>query len=298
MKNTFLKQLNHKNHGQVYMHVFYILLMKFLKQQNYIDGIDDLIELDNYDGIVILKSNNDITKTLSQVNSLEITEQDLLRAITQMSCAHQRKITFDTTKLKQLLNNFHKNNWQAIANLQATRPIANQAWSYKSSEISISNKTNSNYQNLNVFYTTESTPTELKPATCEVIFAVKTFISSQMYCDSNFLACYEVANFWAEYQFEKNSDLVGIQQQVCFEKNHSLQISDIEMLILNQLQNLKQSDFIQKLHRKLSSQKPNLDEATMFKASGQVVGHRYWDKISQSQLDSILNQLRIKVEKV
>lgn len=298
MNQIFIKQLTYKNHGQVYLYLVANFLYRKLFEQNLLSGLDYQLTADNFDGLVAISCQSQpasIQTITTLLNNLTFTEIDVKRALQQASCANQRRFQTDIQQLIEIFN--QTTDWQSLDNFQSSQPISPKAWSFSAPALNFSPKINRQYQTFDVFYSLDQSVFTLKPLTCEIIQALQEIVSSILYHDPQTPACYQLATFWAEYQYEKSSDLVGLQQQLRFQRG---QISSDQLTVrLSQiLKQLTERDLAQCLFKKLQTGRTTLDYQTLFQASSQLVGSSYWGNIQLTDireiLDSLINNLTVQ----
>ncbi len=289
MNQIFVKQFTHKNYGQVYLYLVADFLYSKLFERNLLSGLDYNLTADNFDGLVIVacQSQPTLIQTIATLlNNLSFTKADIERATQQASCANQRRFQADS---EQLMAIFNQNiNWQSFDNLRSSQPISSEAWSFDAPALRFSPRINNQYQTFDIFYSLNQSVFDLKPLACEIIQALQEIVSSILYYDTQTPSCHQLATFWAEYQYEKYSDLVGLQQQLLFQQG-KMSVEQLSIKISEIFKRLVEQNLTQRLFKKLQAGQTALDYQTLFQASGQIVGSSYWNSIRLADISKILD---------
>ena len=304
-KNLILtKQLENKNYGELYMRAKCNAVSEQLFDKKIIYGIDYFLSADNYDGVVVINCKYCQEKT--QLTFLELIQtpnatEKIEKAIFQMACAKQSKpVEVNINKLEQIIHKHDSTEWKKLEELTNTAPITYGAWERKMPFLGFSNEKSNNFYNFDIFYTLEQPIFELKPLTVAIIKNINDTVCSILNFKNHALACFLHNHFWAEYQYENRSNLVGLQQPITVYDNANLKkreiLANLEKDILTIISDLNKINFVDKIFEKIKEFGTELDCHTMFLASGQIIGEKYWQNIKRNDVENIYKNIIANID--
>lgn len=301
---VLIKQLENKNYGELYMRAKCNAISEQLFNKKIIYGIDYFLSADNYDGVVVINCRYCQEKTqlaFSELIQTPNAAEKIEKAIFQMACAKQSDLTeVNIDKLKQIIHKHDSTEWKKLEELTNTAPITYGAWERKVPFLGFSNEKSNNFYNFDIFYTLDQPIFELKPLTVAIIKSIDDTIYSILNFKNHTLACFLHNHFWAEYQYENKSNLVGLQQPITIYKDASLKKRETKEKLAKELSfiisELNKIDFVDKFFEKTKEFGTELDYHTMFLASGQIIGEKYWQNIKRGNVENIYNDVIRNIE--
>lgn len=301
---VLIKQLENKNYGELYMRAKCNAVIEELFDKKIIYGIDYSLSADNYDGVVIINCRYCQEKTrlaFSELMQTSNATEKIEKAIFQMACAKQSEPTeVNIDKLEQIIHKYDNTEWKNIEELTNTAPITHGAWERKVPFLGFSYEKSNNFYNFDIFYTLDQPIFELKPLTVAIIKNINDTICSILNFKNHAPACFLHNNFWAEYQYENKSNLVGLQQPITIYNDTNLKKRETKEKLAKELSfiisELNKIDFVDKIFEKTKEFGTELNYHIMFPSSSQIVGKKYWQNIKRSDAENIYNNVIRNIE--
>ena len=205
--DSIIKQANTRLLGNLYQHLFSDYFYTLLKENHILNSLDENFTADNYDGIVVFSSTNNLINLTNASAQFTIEQSNIIRAISRISCDKQRNATYDLSSLTQEILNLH----QSIPIKSITSPIKSKDYTYRTQHFSLSRKSPDSFIEKDFIIEIEITENHLKPLASAIINSISSILDPYIYIFPDFVT-YITYEQWSDYQIDPN--YIGLKKQL------------------------------------------------------------------------------------
>ena len=289
MKNldTIIKQANTRLLGNLYQHLFSDYFYTLLKENHILNSLDENFTADNYDGIVVFSSINNIINLTKVSAQFTIEQSNIIRAISRISCDKQRNATYDLNSLTQEILDLH----QSVPIKNITSPIKSKDCTYKTQYLSLSHKSPNSFIEKDLIIDIKITENHLKPLASAIINSISSVLDPYIYIFPDFVT-YVTHEQWSDYQI--NPNYIGLKKQLRFLKTANKLFPNLLEYLNASLNEVKNLGFIDKFHRQLQAKGCLISDEELITSSGFLVTKEYWSNITVSDVKTIFSKINLR----
>lgn len=285
--NTIIKQANTRMLGNLYQHLFSDYFYTILKENHILNSLDENFTADNYDGIVIFSSTNNLINLTKVSAQFTIEQSNIIRAISRISCDKQRNATYDLNSLTQEILDLH----QSIPIKNITSSIKSKNCTYKTQYLSLSHKSPDSFIEKDLIIDIEITENHLKPLASAIINSISSVLDPYIYIFPDFVT-YITHEQWSDYQI--NPNYIGLKKQLRLLKTAKKIFPNLLEYLNTSLNEIKNSGFIDKFHRQLQTTGYLISDEELITSSGFLVTREYWSNITISDIETIFSKINLR----
>ena len=285
--DTIIKQANTRLLGNIYQHLFSDYFYSLLKENHILNSLDENFTADNYDGIVVFSSTNNLIN-LTQVSAqFTIEQSNIIRAISRISCDKQSNATYDLNSLTQEILDLH----QSALTKNITLPINSKDCNYKTQYFSLTRKSPNSFVEKDLIIDIEITENHLKPLASAIINSLSSVLDPYIYIFPDFVT-YITHEQWSDYQI--NPNYIGLKKQLRLPKTAKKIFPNLLEYLNASLNEIKNSGFIDKFHRQIQTAGCLISDEELITSSGFLVTKEYWSNITISDIETIFSKIDIR----
>ena len=285
--DTIIKQANTRLLGNLYQHLFGEYFYTLLKEKHILNSLDENFTTDNYDGIVVFSSTNNLINLTKVSAQFTIEQSNIIRAISRISCDKQHNATYDLNSLTQEILDLHQST--PIKNI--TSPIKSKDCIYKTQYLSLSHKSPDSFIEKDLIIDIEITENHLKPLASAIINSISNVLDPYIYIFPDFVT-YIAHEQWSDYQI--NPNYIGLKKQIRLLKTAKKFFPNLLEYLNTSLNEIKNSGFINKFHRQLQTKGCSILDEELIISSGFLVTREYWSNITISDIETIFSKINLR----
>ena len=285
--NTIIKQANTRLLGNLYQHLFSDYFYTLLKEKHILNSLDENFTADNYDGIVVFSSTNNLINLTNASAQFTIEQSNIIRAISRISCDKQRNATYDLSSLTQEILNLH----QSIPIKSITSPIKSKDYTYRTQHFSLSRKSPDSFIEKDFIIEIEITENHLKPLASAIINSISSILDPYIYIFPDFVT-YITYEQWSDYQIDPN--YIGLKKQLRLLKTAKKLFPNLLEYLNTSLNEIKNSGFINKFYEQLQTKGCLISDEELITSSGFLVTREYWSNITISDIETIFSKINLR----
>ena len=285
--DTIIKQANTRLLGNLYQHLFSDYFYTLLKENHILNSLDENFTADNYDGIVVFSSTNNLINLTNASAQFTIEQSNIIRAISRISCDKQRNATYDLSSLTQEILNLH----QSIPIKSITSPIKSKDYTYRTQHFSLSRKSPDSFIEKDFIIEIEITENHLKPLASAIINSISSILDPYIYIFPDFVT-YITHEQWSDYQISPN--YIGLKKQLRLLKTAKKLFPNLLEYLNTSLNEIKNSGFINKFYEQLQTKGCLISDEELITSSGFLVTREYWSNITISDIETIFSKISLR----
>ena len=285
--DSIIKQANTRLLGNLYQHLFSDYFYTLLKENHILNSLDENFTADNYDGIVVFSSTNNLINLTNASAQFTIEQSNIIRAISRISCDKQRNATYDLSSLTQEILNLH----QSIPIKSITSPIKSKDYTYRTQHFSLSRKSPDSFIEKDFIIEIEITENHLKPLASAIINSISSVLDPYIYIFPDFVT-YIIHEQWSDYQI--NPNYIGLKKQIRLLKTEKKFFPNLLEYLNTSLNEIKNSGFINKFHGQLQAKESLILDEKLITSSGFLVTKEYWSNITISDIETIFSKISLR----
>ena len=285
--DTIIKQANTRLLGNLYQHLFSDYFYSLLKEKHILNSLDENFTADNYDGIVVFSSTNNLINLTNASAQFTIEQSNIIRAISRISCDKQRNATYDLSSLTQEILNLH----QSIPIKSITSPIKSKDYTYRTQHFSLSRKSPDSFIEKDFIIEIEITENHLKPLASAIINSISSILDPYIYIFPDFVT-YITYEQWSDYQIDPN--YIGLKKQLRLLKTAKKLFPNLLEYLNTSLNEIKNSGFINKFYEQLQTKGCLISDEELITSSGFLVTREYWSNITISDIETIFSKINLR----
>lgn len=305
MKNTTIlhKQSSTRSVAHIYEHLIANYIRRSFLECNFYRGLDYNIDAETFDGNVFIyfETNSDkLTDKFQQLlRDYVIADEQINKAIEQISCEYESIPTYDFDLLKPELESIANQDWITDSDLIISKETTSEGWTIDNSPIIkyIKDSDTDRFGEFAFVYYFENIPYNLKPL-CAYI---AQFIAlSQIDSFYSQIPCYDIGDDWLEYPFENENDFVGYSHNFFIKKENEIDKERIQDIFGKNLDKFIKNNFVNSLFEFIMSEKHKptryFSRHSLFKYTGSVIGAKWFDEnVNIENINKIINSMVITV---
>lgn len=285
--DSIIKQANTRLLGNLYQHLFSDYFYTLLKENHILNSLDENFTADNYDGIVVFSSTNNLINLTNASAQFTIEQSNIIRAISRISCDKQRNATYDLSSLTQEILNLH----QSIPIKSITSPIKSKEYTYRTQHFSLSRKSPDSFIEKDFIIEIEITENHLKPLASAIINSISSILDPYIYIFPDFVT-YITYEQWSDYQIDPN--YIGLKKQLRLLKTAKKLFPNLLEYLNTSLNEIKNSGFINKFYEQLQTKGCLISDEELITSSGFLVTREYWSNITISDIETIFSKISLR----
>jgi len=285
--DSIIKQANTRLLGNLYQHLFSDYFYTLLKENHILNSLDENFTADNYDGIVVFSSTNNLINLTNASAQFTIEQSNIIRAISRISCDKQRNATYDLSSLTQEILNLH----QSIPIKSITSPIKSKDYTYRTQHFSLSRKSPDSFIEKDFIIEIEITENHLKPLASAIINSISSILDPYIYIFPDFVT-YITYEQWSDYQIDPN--YIGLKKQLRLLKTAKKLFPNLLEYLNTSLNEIKNSGFINKFYEQLQTKGCLISDEELITSSGFLVTREYWSNITISDIETIFSKISLR----
>lgn len=285
--DTIIKQANTRLLGNLYQHLFSDYFYSLLKENHILNSLDENFTADNYDGIVVFSSTNNLINLTKVSAQFTIKQSNIIRAISRISCDKQRNATYDLNSLTQEVLNLQ----QSTLTKNITSPIQSKDCTDKTQYFSLSRKSPGSFIEKDLIIDIEITENHLKPLASAIINSISNVLDLYIYIFPDFVT-YITHEQWSDYQI--NPNYIGLKKQIRLLKTAKKFFPNLLEYLNTSLNEIKNSGFINKFHEQLQTKGCLILDKELITSSGFLVTREYWSNITISDIETIFSKINLR----
>ena len=285
--DSIIKQANTRLLGNLYQHLFSDYFYTLLKENHILNSLDENFTADNYDGIVVFSSTNNLINLTNASAQFTIEQSNIIRAIFRISCDKQRNATYDLSSLTQEILNLH----QSIPIKSITSPIKSKDYTYRTQHFSLSRKSPDSFIEKDFIIEIEITENHLKPLASAIINSISSILDPYIYIFPDFVT-YITYEQWSDYQIDPN--YIGLKKQLRLLKTAKKLFPNLLEYLNTSLNEIKNSGFINKFYEQLQTKGCLISDEELITSSGFLVTREYWSNITISDIETIFSKISLR----
>ena len=285
--DSIIKQANTRLLGNLYQHLFSDYFYTLLKENHILNSLDENFTADNYDGIVVFSSTNNLINLTNASAQFTIEQSNIIRAISRISCDKQRNATYDLSSLTQEILNLH----QSIPIKSITSPIKSKDYTYRTQHFSLSRKSPDSFIEKDFIIEIEITGNHLKPLASAIINSISSILDPYIYIFPDFVT-YITYEQWSDYQIDPN--YIGLKKQLRLLKTAKKLFPNLLEYLNTSLNEIKNSGFINKFYEQLQTKGCLISDEELITSSGFLVTREYWSNITISDIETIFSKISLR----
>lgn len=285
--DSIIKQANTRLLGNLYQHLFSDYFYTLLKENHILNSLDENFTTDNYDGIVVFSSTNNLINLTNASAQFTIEQSNIIRAISRISCDKQRNATYDLSSLTQEILNLH----QSIPIKSITSPIKSKDYTYRTQHFSLSRKSPDSFIEKDFIIEIEITENHLKPLASAIINSISSILDPYIYIFPDFVT-YITYEQWSDYQIDPN--YIGLKKQLRLLKTAKKLFPNLLEYLNTSLNEIKNSGFINKFYEQLQTKGCLISDEELITSSGFLVTREYWSNITISDIETIFSKISLR----
>ena len=285
--DSIIKQANTRLLGNLYQHLFSDYFYTLLKENHILNSLDENFTADNYDGIVVFSSTNNLINLTNASAQFTIEQSNIIRAISRISCDKQRNATYDLSSLTQEILNLH----QSIPIKNITSPIKSKDYTYRTQHFSLSRKSPDSFIEKDFIIEIEITENHLKPLASAIINSISSILDPYIYIFPDFVT-YITYEQWSDYQIDPN--YIGLKKQLRLLKTAKKLFPNLLEYLNTSLNEIKNSGFINKFYEQLQTKGCLISDEELITSSGFLVTREYWSNITISDIETIFSKISLR----
>jgi len=285
--DSIIKQANTRLLGNLYQHLFSDYFYTLLKENHILNSLDENFTADNYDGIVVFSSTNNLINLTNASAQFTIEQSNIIRAISRISCDKQRNATYDLSSLTQEILNLH----QSIPIKSITSPIKSKDYTYRTQHFSLSRKSPDSFIEKDFIIEIEITENHLKPLASAIINSISSILDPYIYIFPDFVT-YITYEQWSDYQIDPN--YIGLKKQLRLLKTAKKLFPNLLEYLNTSLNEIKNSGFINKFYEQLQTKGCLISDEELITSSGFLVTREYWSNITISDIKTIFSKINLQ----
>lgn len=285
--DSIIKQANTRLLGNLYQHLFSDYFYTLLKENHILNSLDENFTADNYDGIVVFSSTNNLINLTNASAQFTIEQSNIIRAISRISCDKQRNATYDLSSLTQEILNLH----QSIPIKSITSPIKSKDYTYRTQHFSLSRKSPDSFIEKDFIIEIEITENHLKPLASAIINSISSILDPYIYIFPDFVT-YITYEQWSDYQIDPN--YIGLKKQLRLLKTAKKLFPNLLEYLNTSLNEIKNSGFINKFYEQLQTKGCLISDEELITSSGFLVTREYWSNITISDIETIFSKINLQ----
>ena len=285
--DSIIKQTNTRLLGNLYQHLFSDYFYTQLKEKHILNSLDENFTADNYDGIVVFSSTNNLINLTKVIAQFTIEQSNIIRAISRISCDKQRNATYDLSSLTQEILNLH----QSIPIKSITSPIKSKDYTYRTQHFSLSRKSPDSFIEKDFIIEIEITENHLKPLASAIINSISSILDPYIYIFPDFVT-YITYEQWSDYQIDPN--YIGLKKQLRLLKTAKKLFPNLLEYLNTSLNEIKNSGFINKFYEQLQTKGCLISDEELITSSGFLVTREYWSNITISDIETIFSKISLR----
>ena len=285
--DSIIKQANTRLLGNLYQHLFSDYFYTLLKENHILNSLDENFTADNYDGIVVFSSTNNLINLTNASAQFTIEQSNIIRAISRISCDKQRNATYDLSSLTQEILNLH----QSIPIKSITSPIKSKDYTYRTQHFSLSRKSPDSFIEKDFIIEIEITENHLKPLASAIINSISSILDPYIYIFPDFVT-YITYEQWSDYQIDPN--YIGLKKQLRLLKTAKKLFPNLLEYLNTSLNEIKNSGFINKFYEQLQTKGCLISDEELITSSGFLVTKEYWSNITISDIETIFSKISLR----
>ena len=285
--DSIIKQANTRLLGNLYQHLFSDYFYTLLKENHILNSLDENFTADNYDGIVVFSSTNNLINLTNASAQFTIEQSNIIRAISRISCDKQRNATYDLSSLTQEILNLH----QSIPIKSITSPIKSKDYTYRTQHFSLSRKSPDSFIEKDFMIEIEITENHLKPLASAIINSISSILDPYIYIFPDFVT-YITYEQWSDYQIDPN--YIGLKKQLRLLKTAKKLFPNLLEYLNTSLNEIKNSGFINKFYEQLQTKGCLISDEELITSSGFLVTREYWSNITISDIETIFSKISLR----
>lgn len=285
--DSIIKQANTLLLGNLYQHLFSDYFYTLLKENHILNSLDENFTADNYDGIVVFSSTNNLINLTNASAQFTIEQSNIIRAISRISCDKQRNATYDLSSLTQEILNLH----QSIPIKSITSPIKSKDYTYRTQHFSLSRKSPDSFIEKDFIIEIEITENHLKPLASAIINSISSILDPYIYIFPDFVT-YITYEQWSDYQIDPN--YIGLKKQLRLLKTAKKLFPNLLEYLNTSLNEIKNSGFINKFYEQLQTKGCLISDEELITSSGFLVTREYWSNITISDIETIFSKISLR----
>ena len=284
---TIIKQANTRLLGNLYQHLFSDYFYSLLKEKHILNSLDENFTADNYDGIVVFSSTNNLINLTKVSAQFTIKQSNIIRAISRISCDKQRNATYDLNSLTQEVLNLQ----QSTLTKNITSPIQSKDCTDRTQHFSLSRKSPDSFIEKDLIIDIEITENHLKPLASAIINSISSVLDPYIYIFPDFVT-YITHEQWSDYQI--NPNYIGLKKQLRLLKTAKKLFPNFLEYLNTSLNEIKNSEFINKFHEQLQTKGCLILDEELITSSGFLVTKEYWSNITISDIETIFSKINLR----
>ena len=285
--DSIIKQANTRLLGNLYQHLFSDYFYTLLKENHILNSLDENFTADNYDGIVVFSSTNNLINLTNASAQFTIEQSNIISAISRISCDKQRNATYDLSSLTQEILNLH----QSIPIKSITSPIKSKDYTYRTQHFSLSRKSPDSFIEKDFIIEIEITENHLKPLASAIINSISSILDPYIYIFPDFVT-YITYEQWSDYQIDPN--YIGLKKQLRLLKTAKKLFPNLLEYLNTSLNEIKNSGFINKFYEQLQTKGCLISDEELINSSGFLVTREYWSNITISDIETIFSKISLR----
>ena len=285
--DTIIKQANTRLLGNLYQHLFSDYFYSLLKEKHILNSLDENFTADNYDGIVVFSSTNNLINLTKVSAQFTIKQSNIIRAISRISCDKQRNATYDLNSLTQEVLNLQ----QSTLTKNITSPIQSKDCTDRTQHFSLSRKSPDSFIEKDLIIDIEITENHLKPLASAIINSISSVLDPYIYIFPDFVT-YITHEQWSDYQI--NPNYIGLKKQLRLLKTAKKLFPNFLEYLNTSLNEIKNSGFINKFHEQLQTKGCLILDEELITSSGFLVTKEYWSSITISDIETIFSKINLR----
>ena len=285
--DTIIKQANTRLLGNLYQHLFSDYFYSLLKEKHILNSLDENFTADNYDGIVVFSSTNNLINLTKVSAQFTIKQSNIIRAISRISCDKQRNATYDLNSLTQEVLNLQ----QSTLTKNITSPIQSKDCTDRTQHFSLSRKSPDSFIEKDLIIDIEITENHLKPLASAIINSISSVLDPYIYIFPDFVT-YITHEQWSDYQI--NPNYIGLKKQIRLLKTAKKLFPNLLEYLNTSLNEIKNLGFINKFHRQLQTKGCSILDEELIISSGFIVTKEYWSNITISDIATIFSKISLR----
>ena len=285
--DSIIKQANTRLLGNLYQHLFSDYFYTLLKENHILNSLDENFTADNYDGIVVFSSTNNLINLTNASAQFTIEQSNIIRAISRISCDKQRNATYDLSSLTQEILNLH----QSIPIKSITSPIKSKDYTYRTQHFSLSRKSPDSFIEKDFIIEIEITENHLKPLASAIINSISSILDPYIYIFPDFVT-YITYEQWSDYQIDPN--YIGLKKQLRLLKTAKKLFPNLLEYLNTSLNEIKNSGFINKFYEQLQTKGCLISDEELITSSGFLVTREYWSNITISDIKTLFSKINLR----
>ncbi len=308
MNKTYIKQHSHQNISHAYEHVIIMLFEKIAYSKGLFRVLDYDWIAETHNGIVIAtittKSKMVLDLFKKVITKSVITDDEIIRAVNEISCEYQKQADYEVTGLRKEILELHEKKWSTLDSINTTAKLCEVNWKEECKNLVLGKKRKSDYAKYEFTYKFSNLKQELRPLAIYLMQSMAISHIDHFYNRTpEFSGCYDMGDKWAEWQFERNSDLIGYSHVLIVSKSDQINVRKIkDIFYRNQKEIINdefKNSFMEFLKRESNTEMKYFSEKNFLNYSGYVVGKLWYKKYCNLEnINYLLDNVEIDILRV